>query len=349
MRFLHILLLASSMLAHTAAFAQNQAAEAGIIVGPGSSLTIGRGVEVSVTGGDMHVQKGALLVQNGQLYVGGDLIVDGTLQTTLGGTDEHPEYGRITVAGEAEYRGSLAVALARGASFQKPQDFTLATFTTGFGTLTARQLPGARWSAQHRDSSLVVQLKGGDSNSAEEFKFEIDAAPLDQKVIIDWVAYFDDRSEVYVVERYEAEAGWVERGRVTRVAEETSAAYYSTVDSDLPKHQSVLRYRVRLVDAQGAWHYSEQVAVYIGQDSKLRVFPNPVVGTQARVLGFDESRKLKMLRLLGTDGRVVHHYPASNQPMQLIEIPPQLVSGGYIIEVLYEDGFRQNTQVVVVR
>ncbi len=321
----------------------------GITVGPGSSLTIGPGSQVSVLGGDVHVQEGGLLVNQGDLNVGRDLIIDGTLQTTISGNANAPSHGRITVAGDAEYRGSLSVALARGSSFVKPQDFTLVTYAAGFGELAARKLPGARWSSQHRESELVVSLLGESAPAPERFALEIDAAPLDDRIVIDWIVYFDQRTDFYAVERYDPVQGWRELGKLARLTGDVEAAYYSSVDQDLPKGQSIVRYRLRLTDSTGAWHYSEDVNVYIGREQKLRVFPNPVTGTQVRLLGLDPARKLHSLRLLAADGSLLQAFPVEHQDLYILEIPAATTSGSYFINAEYTDGFSQNATLVVLR
>ena len=331
-------------------FAQAERPEAPVIyVGPGSSLTIGPGSHVTVPGGDVHIAEGALLVNDGTLDIGRDLIVDGALQTTLGGSDADPRHGRIYVAGDAEYRGSLSVALARGASFREPQDFTLVTFAAGFGQLAARQLPGARWRAQHRERELVVSIAGPSAEAPERFAIEIDAAPLDSLVVVDWVVWADTRTHWYAVERYDAALGWLELGRLDRIQGDIEAAYYSSVDNDLPAGEDIVRYRVRLVDESGAWRYSEEVAVYIGREQPLRVFPNPVAGTQARVLGLDTRRTLTGLRLVAMDGRTLQTYAPDPSELYVLELPAAAAAGTYVIEAMYADGFRQNASLVVIR
>ncbi len=330
--------------------ASAQHSNSGITVTQGATLYIGPGTSVTVDEGDVHVHEGATLVNNGKLSIARDFIVDGTLQTTLGGSATQPLHGTITVAGDAEYHGSLAVALARGADFRQPQDFTLVNFSNGFGRLTARQLPGARWSANHSDTTLIVRL-GGNANSpaSDSFALQLDAAPLDGKVLIDWVTYFDSRSHSYAIERIDPQLGWRTIGHVASLGADTEAAYYSTIDSDLPAGEEIIRYRLRLEDASGAWYYSPVVSVYVGTTPQLRVFPNPASGSHVSVIGLDLQRSLVEIRLLSTDGRLLQRYAPSPPGRQLLELPAQLVAGQYVVDVIYADGFRQNTSLLKVR
>lgn len=318
-------------------------------IGPGSTLTIGEGSIVSVNGGDMHVAEGATLLNHGELHVSQDLIVDGRLQTMLRGNDEHPKHGRITVAGEAEYRGSLVVAKARGSNFTKKQDFVLATYTTGFGTLTAKELPGAKWKSEHRESELVVHLVEDDVAQHETFGIELDAALLDDRVLVDWVVHFDDRTTNYVVERFDVKEGWKDLGKIPGLVEEAESAYFSTIDNDVPTTQQVLRYRVRLEDNEGTWHYSKDALVAVGEAPELRVFPNPVTGQHVQLLGVDQNRELASLRLISTQGQLLRNYDVVDQDLHVLELPSDILGAVHFIEVSYADGGKQSCQVVVVR
>ena len=321
----------------------------GLIVGSGSTLTIGEGSVVSVNNGDVYVSEGATLVNNGDLNVGQDLIVDGTLQTILRGDDENPEHGRITIAGEAEYRGSLMVAKARGSNFTKKQDFVLATYTTGFGTLTARELPGAKWKSEHRDSELVVHLMEDNTDAPEVFGIELDAALLDDRVLVDWVVHFDDRTTSYVVERFDLNEGWTDLGEIPGLSVETESAYFSSIDNDVPSTQQVLRYRVRLEDNDGMWHYSKEALVAVGEAPELRVFPNPVSGQYIQLLGVDQNRELASLSLISTQGQLLRNYDVVAQDLHVLELPTDILGAVHFIEVSYADGGKQSCQVVVVR
>jgi len=321
----------------------------GLYVGPGSTFTIGEGSSVSVITGDVHVSEGATLVNHGNLNVGQDLIVDGVLRTMLRGNDENAAHGRIDVNGEAEYRGSLVVAKARGSHFVKKQDFVLATYTTGFGELTAKELPGAAWVSEHREQELVVHLTEREAGSEEVFSIELDAALLEDRILIDWVVYHDYRSTNYVVERYDHEDGWKDLGEIPGLSEEAETAYFSTIDNEVPTNQQVLRYRIRLEDENGMWQYSKEALVAVGKAPALRVFPNPVTGQHVQLLGVDEQRELASLRLISTQGQVLRNYPTVHQNIHVLELPVDILGAVHFVEVTYTDGGRESCQVVVVR
>ncbi|MFK8058239.1 MAG: T9SS type A sorting domain-containing protein [Saprospiraceae bacterium] len=322
----------------------------GLYVGPGSSLTVGPGATVTVLNGDLHVDEGAILVNEGKVHVGQDLIVDGVLRVVLRGDDYNPRHGHLDVEGEAEYRGSLVVAKARGSHFKKQQDFVLASYTAGFGTLTAKELPGAEWVSEHRVSELVVHLTGENPIDEEVFGIALDATLLEDRILVDWVVHFDYRTTNYVVERFDlATNNWADLGEIPGLNEEAESAYFSTIDNDVPETQQVVRYRIRLEDENGMWHYSKEALVAVGEAPELRVFPNPATGQHVQLLGVDQQRELASLRLISTQGQVLRNYDVVAQDLHVLELPADIQGAVYFVEVAYTDGGRQTCQVVVVR
>jgi hypothetical protein len=321
----------------------------GLYIGPGSTLTVGQGSTITVLSGDVHVDEGATLINNGKLTVDQDLIVDGVLQTMLRGDDLQAHHGHIAVGGEAEYRGSLVVAKARGSNFTQEKDFVLASYTAGFGTLTAKQLPGSEWVSEHRESELVVRMTGEDSSTEEVFAVELDAALLENRVLVDWVVHNDFRSTNYVVERFDLELGWNDLGEIPGLSEEAEMAYFSSIDNNVPATQQVLRYRIRLEDEHGMWHYSKEALVAVGEAPELRVFPNPATGQHIQLLGVDHQRELVSLRLLSLKGQVLRDYPVAEQDIHVLELPGDILGAVHFVEVGYADGKRETCQVVVVR
>ncbi len=321
----------------------------GLYIGPGSTLTVGKGSTITILSGDVLVDEGARLVNHGTIDIEQDLIVDGTLQTMLQGDDLQPEHGYISVGGEAEYRGSLVVAKARGSNFTEKKDFVLASYTTGFGTLTAKELPGSAWVSEHRESELVVRLTSRASSAEEIFAVELDAALLENRVLVDWVVHHDFRSTNYVVERYDRDLGWKDLGEIPGLSEEAEMAYFSSIDNDVPTEQQVLRYRIRLEDENGMWHYSEEALVVVGEAPELRVFPNPATGQYVQLLGVDNQRELASLRLLSMKGQVLRDYPVAEQDIHVLELPGDILGAVHVVEVSYADGGSHSCQIVVVR
>ena len=327
-----------------------QAYPSGITVGPGATFAIGEGSQVAtVDGGGVHVAEGGTLVHQGELHVDGDLTVEGQLQTVIGGNDRDAHHGRIYVQGDAEYWGTLAVALARDARFTEARDFTLATHAHADGQLATSQLPGARWSSRHADEEFVVRL-GDVAGLPQDFSFAVDGARYGDEVVIDWVAYADERSRAYVVERYHGAGDWRAIGEVTSLGATTQAAYYNTRDTDLSAEHQTLRYRVRLEDESGTWRYSDEVLVDLGRSPRLVAFPNPNrPGGLVRLLGADVSRRPTQLRLTGTDGRTLLTREVEPGDAFELALPALLPAGVHQVTLEYAEGEAQTASIIVVQ
>ena len=324
-------------------------APVGITVGPGSVFTVGVGSHVATVDADVHVMEGGALVHQGELFVGRDLTIEGELRTVIGGDDAAPAHGRIYVGGRSAYWGTLAVALARDARFTEARDFVLATQTRADGQLAASQLPGARWTSRHSDETFLVRL-GEVAGLPDDFSLAVDGARDEDQVVIDWVAYADARSLSYHVERYYAEGDWRQVGEVASVGAETRAAYYSTKDRNLPADPQTLRYRIRLADESGTWHYSEEVLIDLGRSPRLVAFPNPArPGGRVRLLGVDTERGPERLRLMGVDGRVLADEPLAPGDALEIALSDVLPAGSYALELTYADGESQSVGIFVVQ
>lgn len=322
---------------------------AGITIGPGCTFTIGEGADVTTVGGGVHVMDGGVLRHQGNLVVGGDLVVEGQLRTVIGGDDVAPRHGRIVVRGASEYWGTLAVALARDARFTKARDFILATQSFSDGQLAASQLPGARWSSRHHDEAFVVRLQEA-ADLPDDFSLAVDGARDGDEVVIDWVAYADERSRAYVIERYYAAGDWRAVEEVMSLGASTRAAYYSTRDTELPDEAQTLRYRVRLVDESGTWRYSDEVLVDLGRSPRLVAFPNPNrPGGRVRLLGADTSREPHRLRLTGTDGRVLLEQELGAGDAYELALPSLITAGVHQVTIDYREGEAQSASVIVVR
>lgn len=322
---------------------------AAITIGPGCTFTIGEGAEVATLGGGVHVMDGGTLNHHGELVVGGDLVVEGELRTTIGGDDATPRHGRITVHGASEYWGTLAVALAREARFTRAQEFVLATQTGADGRLAANRLPGARWSSRHLEEAFLVRL-GEVTDLPSDFSLAIDGARDGGEVLIDWVAYADERSRAYVVERYHGAGDWRTIEEVTSLGADTRAAYYSTRDANLPQEAQTLRYRVRLVDESGTWRYSDEVLVDLARSPRLVAFPNPnKPGGLVRLLGVDTAREPRRLHVTATDGRLLLSRDLRPGDAFQFRVPNDFTVGIHQVTIDYSEGEAQTASVVVVR
>ena len=350
--FLVLALLQASP--HLAKAQQNERYPDGITVTDGATLTIGEGSVVTVVGGDVHIEEGGVLHHEGQLHVGRDLLLEGQLQTVLSGSDEAPRHGEIFVAGEAEYRGSLVVACTDEGAFQATdRDYPLVHYVAGFGALRPDLLPGARWSAEHRDRELVVRLQAGAQAAPERFDLALDGAfdAERQVVSLAWLVRNDKRSTHHVVERFDPATGtWLALTEIGALAATYASAQYSATDLNPPREQRVVRYRVRLYEDHKPWMATQELLVELNRSSQLSVFPNPITTGHFKLLGLDADREVQDLRLLSSEGKLLNVYsPGALNTSPSLELPPRTAAGTYFLQLHYRDGERQTVTLLVVR
>ena len=108
-------------------------------------------------------------------------------------------------------------------------------------------------------------------------------------------------------------------------------------------------YRIKTVDADGAFSYSTVVKVLIGKSAPaVSAYPNPVVGGQMNLNFSDMKAGAYQVRLLNALGqiasvnRISHSGGSSNQ---LIALPAKTGVGTYILEVIAPDGQRFRQQI----
>ena len=140
-----------------------------------------------------------------------------------------------------------------------------------------------------RGSFDYIQFNAGKVTPVELVEF--DARKIGKSVSIDWSTASESNSAWYEVEKAEKVAGNLEFERIETVpaaGNSTSRRDYNTVDMNVRNGSSYI-YRLRMVDRDGSFKYSDEVAVVIGDvNSNLSISesrPNPVSG----IASFDYS------------------------------------------------------------
>jgi hypothetical protein len=118
---------------------------------------------------------------------------------------------------------------------------------------------------------------------------------------------------------------------------------------DVRAVQGTNYYRIKSVDADGAFSYSSVVKVLIGKSAPaVSVYPNPVVGGQMN-LNFSDMKagayQVRLLNILGQIASVNMISHSGGSSNQLIAMPAKTGVGTYILEVIAPDGARFRQQI----
>ncbi len=149
------LLCVGASLTHLAATAQ-------IYIGEGSSLTIGPGSSVSVIGGDVTVEDGGSLDNNGLLVTDGDVLIQGTLRTVLRDTAAGAGFGQVRAGGQVVIDGNLQIAEATDSDFRGTVDFPIILHRLDrAGVFWEEALPHSAYSVLYQPGAVVAHLGEG--------------------------------------------------------------------------------------------------------------------------------------------------------------------------------------------
>ena len=169
--------LASWMTAVTFMLAQT-ASPAQLYVGAGSSVTVGVGSSVAVLGDDITVGDGAALHNHALVVTDGDVLIQGTLRTTLR-TDVPVEgFGQIRAAGQVIIDGNLEVEEAAVTDFRGAVDFPIILHHLGrAGVFWGEALPDTTYRVLYNPDAVVAHL-GEHREEAASAKTHVARTPL---------------------------------------------------------------------------------------------------------------------------------------------------------------------------
>jgi hypothetical protein len=166
-------------------------------------------------------------------------------------------------------------------------------------------------------------------------------------VDLKWTSAQESNSDFFAIERLDpANSTWESIGRVTAQGNSSHEVQYSFNDES--PRSGINEYRLRLVDRDGRYTYSEVKAVTLGAfDAKI--FPNPAsdyayvslssaaVGTQSVRL-FSQSGQLLIEKKVDNAAGTIVSLPVSNYPQ-----------GNYLIIVTGANGSRQVSKLFISR
>jgi len=101
-------------------------------------------------------------------------------------------------------------------------------------------------------------------------------------------------------------------------------------------------YRIKMIDANGAFTYSSIVKLNKAGKAVFQVQPNPIENSTVKVYGSN----MKQAKIIDMNGKVLLNQPISN-PEQATFIMNNLAKGVYLINVISTDGISQTDKFIV--
>ena len=123
-------------------------------------------------------------------------------------------------------------------------------------------------------------------------------------------------------------------GRVEGHGTTSQTHQYSFVDNR-PNKTGVHYYRLKQVNLDGSFEYSDVRAVKFNEHSKLLIYPNPFT-TQLNILDKNKSEGIREIELIDTHGRVVFQKNITSDSSEeiLLELNARLAVGTYILRII---------------
>jgi hypothetical protein len=141
-------------------------------------------------------------------------------------------------------------------------------------------------------------------------------------VQLNWQTTQEVNSHKFDVERSLNGSLFVKIGTVAAKGNSNVTSNYRFVDNDLPFNapQQVLFYRLKSIDKDGVYAYSDVLALDAAQNESVGIFPNPNNGT-FRFTTREVNRKLSVL-ITDAAGRKIYENNFYNTSSPLVRIPP---------------------------
>ncbi len=151
---------------------------------------------------------------------------------------------------------------------------------------------------------------------------------IDNKAALRWLTASENNAKEYIVERSHSGNDYLPIGKVAALNRATTSSY-AFDDANLKKGMNF--YRLKMVDEDGSYQYSNVVPIKYGGDlvAGMSVFPNPVIGQLTAT--HEKAQYGATLKITAPDGRMIGIYPVSNNSVQTTINTSQLRPGLYLL------------------
>jgi hypothetical protein len=169
----------------------------------------------------------------------------------------------------------------------------------------------------------------------------------DKSVTIRWSTQQELNSDLFNVERSADGINWTDVGYIKAKGNSNQVSDYSF--TDLSTLNGISYYRMKVVNLDGDFGYTETRVVHLSVEKNLVIFPNPAKDNLNIYLR-EASPVQLTLRLISVTGLVLLERKLNGGKGAAVSIPvTQFQPGNYIIQVSGSDGTKQTKEVFIVR
>jgi len=173
-------------------------------------------------------------------------------------------------------------------------------------------------------------------------------AVLNGKVVsLTWTSEIEINSDHYGVERSSDAVTWTNIGTVAAKGNTTSSVHYSFTDQG--PNSGVNYYRLKMVDIDGKFKYSEVKVVRLSQVLGYNLFPNPANNYLNISIGKDMPAN-GTLRLFNLNGQLMQEKKLTNATGTTVSLQVNTYPAGvYLVRIISDNGKENAFQIVIAR
>lgn len=246
-----------------------------------------------------------------KMYVNGSLEVSVAKTGNLSGfpTDAKMYMGRWSNASARRFDGridevsiwNIALTATQISNISSNPESVTGTSYNAIGLLGYWNFEGGN------ANDLTASANNGTFGSGATLPVELlnfEANLLDDNVYLNWATASELNNDYFVVERStdlsNGQANWKEIDRIAGAGTNNTIIKYSSIDFGVNGNNVVLYYRLKQVDYDGKFTYSDVKAVSKYDDSKIQSYPNPSNGFfKIQGLSGDPDEILEVYNVLG--------------------------------------------------
>lgn len=179
-------------------------------------------------------------------------------------------------------------------------------------------------------------------------------AALDgDRVQLQWATASETNNAGFAVERsVDGASDWRRLGFVEGAGTTNAPQTYRFADANLPFTADRIRYRLKQIDTDGAFEYSDAVEVALGAPERLTLhpsFPNPAEGRTTIQYGLPQAEtvRLAVYDMLGRRVRLLVDAPQPAGRQEATFDTSQLASGLYLVRLVAGDQVRTGRLTVL--
>ncbi len=168
-----------------------------------------------------------------------------------------------------------------------------------------------------------------------------------KSAVLSWETTSESNVEKFSVQKSSDAQSWVEIGTVGARNKGESAQKYTFADADLMRAASAgtIYYRLKMIDLDASFGYSEIRTVAIGRVAETLIYPNPV--SDQLQLDVQDWKNVKEIEFFDLAGRRV--YRAEGSEMTATVSVKGYAAGMYLISIRYVNGTQTTRRFQVVR